>query len=168
MIAIIAKLLKILNSDDSPTQISLAIALAAIMGLTPLSSPHNIILLVIVLLVRVNLPIFLLSLGVFTLFAYAFDPLSESLGYWVLHSESLQGLWTTLYQSSFWRLLGYNNTLILGSLLLSLALCPFIVIFGRVLIIQYRQKVMTWVQKTRIALWLKSGKVFDAYQKLQG
>ncbi|ARN76418.1 hypothetical protein BST96_13890 [Oceanicoccus sagamiensis] len=164
---LLAKLLKILNSDDSPIQISLAIALAAIMGLTPLNAPHNLLLLIILLIVRVNLPAFLLSLGVFTLFAYAVDPLSESLGYWVLQAPSLQGLWTALYQSSFWRLLGYNNTLILGSLLLSLALSPFIVIIGRLLIIQYREKLLAMVNKSRIALWLKSGKIFNAYQQLQ-
>lgn len=167
MITLIAKLLKILNSDDKPAQIALAVVFASIMGLTPLLSPHNILLLLLVLVIRVNLSMFLTNLGLFTLIAYLFDPLSNSLGLWLLQAETLQGLWTHLYQSSLWRLLAYNNTLILGSLTLSLLLSPLVFIATQWLITHYRQRLMVWIQKTRLALWLKSSRLFSAYQTLQ-
>ncbi len=167
MITLIAKLLKILNSDDKPAQIALAVVFASIMGLTPLLSPHNILLLLLVLVIRVNLSMFLTNLGLFTIIAYLFDPLSNSLGLWLLQAEALQSLWTHLYQSSIWRLLAYNNTLILGSLTLSLLLSPLVFIATQWLITHYRQRLMAWIQKTRLALWLKSSRLFSAYQTLQ-
>ena len=167
MITLFAKLLKILNSDDSPSQIALAIVLAFMMGLTPLASPHNLLLLLIVLIVRINVSMFLISFGLFTLIAYAFDPLSHQLGLWLLELPSLQTLWTHLYQSSFWRLLGFNNSLILGSLSLSLLLSPLLFIGSHIIISHYRQRLMQWAEKTRLMIWLKSGNLFNAYQRLQ-
>ena len=167
MITLIAKLLKILNSDDNPAQIALAVVFATIMGLTPLLSPHNILLLLLVLVIRVNLSLFLVSLGFFTITGYLFDPLSNSLGLSLLQAEALQGLWTHLYQSSIWRLLAYNNSLVLGSLTLSLLVSPLVFIATRWLITHYRQRLMAWVNKTRLVLWLKSGKLFNVYQTMQ-
>jgi uncharacterized protein (TIGR03546 family) len=167
MITLLAKLIKTLNSDDNPSQIALAVVFASIMGLTPLNSLHNIFILLLVLVIRVNITMFVLALGVFTLFAYAFDPLSHQLGLLLLQADALEGLWTSLYQSSFWRLLSYNNTLVLGSLVLSLLLSPVIFFVSRIFIIQYRQRVMTWIQKSHIGLWFKSSKFISIYQTLQ-
>ena len=49
MLAILAKLLKVLNSEQSPGQIAAAISFAAIIGLTPLLSLHNLIIALLVL-----------------------------------------------------------------------------------------------------------------------
>ena len=65
MITLLAKLLKALNSDYSPSQIAVAICLGMIMGLTPLSAVHNVLILFLVLIVRVNVGIFLVSLTFF-------------------------------------------------------------------------------------------------------
>jgi uncharacterized protein (TIGR03546 family) len=55
MINRVAKLMKVLNSETDPAQISLAVCFAMIIGLTPLYSLHNLLFLFIVLLLRVNL-----------------------------------------------------------------------------------------------------------------
>ena len=167
MLTLLARLLKVLNSDDNPNQISLAVVLAFIMGLTPLMSPHNLLLLLVVLLVRVNLTMFLLSLGLFTLIAWLLDPLSEQIGLGLLQAESLQGLWTGLYDSSFWRLVGYNNTLILGSLVLSLLLAAPLFLLVRWLVLRYRRDLMAWINRSRIGLWLKGNKFYSLYSNLR-
>lgn len=167
MITLLAKLLKILNSDDNPSQIALAIVFAAIMGLTPLNSLHNVFILLLVLVVRVNITMFVLGLGLFTLVAYAFDPISHQLGLLLLQADALNALWTSLYQSSFWRLLSYNNTLVLGSLVLSLLLSPVIFFASRVFIVQYRQRFMSWIEKSRVGLWFKGSKLISIYQTIQ-
>ena len=167
MITLLAKILKILNSDDSPAQIALAIVLAAIVGLTPLMSVHNIALIFLVLIIRISLPMFIISFGIFSILAFMLDPLSQQLGLLLLQAESLQALWTEFYQSSFWRLLAYNNTLVLGSFCLSLILSPVIYFVSLHIVKQYREQLMSWVTQTRLMVWLKSGKVFNAYQSLQ-
>lgn len=166
MITLLAKLLKALNADDNPSQIALAIVLAAFMGITPLYSPHNLIVLLAVLVLRVQLSMFILSLGVFTVFAYLLDPISDTLGLALLHAQSLQGLWTSLYNNDFWRLLAFNNSLVMGSVVLMLFLSLPLFFISRWLVTNYRQHILEWVQKTRLATWLKSGKLLAAYNGL--
>ena len=56
MIELIANIFKVLNSETEPRQISLAACLAMIAGLTPLARPHNLLVLLLVLLLRVTAP----------------------------------------------------------------------------------------------------------------
>src|SRR5690554_7697902 len=70
MLSVLAKLLKALNSDASPSQISLAVSLALIIALTPFFSWHNAIVLLIALVVRVNLSAFLLALAGWSVLAW--------------------------------------------------------------------------------------------------
>ena len=53
MIEAIANLLKVLNSETEPGQISLALCLAMIAGFTPVLCPHNLLVLLLVLGVAV-------------------------------------------------------------------------------------------------------------------
>ena len=168
MLTLFFKALKALNSDYSPAQISLAVCLGMIIGLTPLGSAHNAIVLLFVLMVRVNLGIFSVSLVLFSGLAYLIDPLSESFGFWLLHLAAFEDLWASLYQVGVWRLLEYNNSLVIGSFIVSMLLTPLVFMGTKVLVVQYREKVMTWVQKSRFSVWIKSGNIFSAYQKLQG
>lgn len=167
MLTLIAKLLKALNSDDNPSQIALAVVFAAFIGITPLASPHNIIILLIALVIRIHLPMFFLSVGLFTLIAYLLDPISHLIGLQMLQAEALQGLWHTLYNSSFWRFMAFNNSVVLGSFTLSVLLSPLLFFSARSLIVNYREHVMTWAQKSRIAIWIKGSKLFLAYAAME-
>ena len=66
MLDMLAKLLKALNAEGSPTQISLGFAAGLIVGLTPLWSLHNVLLVFLVFLLRINLSAFFLSFAVFS------------------------------------------------------------------------------------------------------
>jgi len=166
--SVIAKLFKILNSDDNPSQLALALCFAAIIGLTPLAAAHNIVLVFFLLFLRINLSLFLVSWSAFTLIAYLLDPLSHMLGLALLQADSLQALWQSLYNADVARFFAFNNSLVLGSLLISLVLCLPLFIVGRTLVVQYRERLLKWVSKSRLGLWLKGGKIFNAYQELQG
>ena len=166
MISLLAKGLKAINSDDSSWQISLALCLGMFVGLTPFLAVHNMFLLLLVVIVRVNLSVFSLSLGFFSGVAYVVDPMSEGFGFWLLHIEDLQSFWTAMYQISFWRLLQFNNSLMLGSLCLCLLLAPGVFIGTKILIEQYRLTIMSWVQRRRLIVWLRSSRVLSAYKSL--
>ncbi|MDT8272320.1 MAG: DUF2062 domain-containing protein, partial [Desulfomonilia bacterium] len=75
MIRLIARVLRVLNSEAAPSQISLALCFSLIAGFTPLMSMHNVVVLLLVLLIRVNLASFLLGLVAFSGIAYLLDPL---------------------------------------------------------------------------------------------
>lgn len=166
--ALLARLLKALNSEAAPWQIALAIVLGMIIGLTPLVSVHNLLILFLVLVLRVNLAAFLASWAGFSVLALAIDPLMMMLGDSLLSAPSLQSIWTTLYNQQWARLMQFNNTLTLGSLVISLLIAPVLFVVSRLLVVQYRQRVMVYVNKLKIVQAFKASKIFSIYQKLEG
>lgn len=166
MLTLFAKLLKILNADDNPSQIALAIVFAAIIGLTPLYSPHNALILLLVLVLRVQLTMFIISFGLFSVVAYLLDPVSDSIGLMLLQADALNALWTSLYNNNFWRFMAFNNSLVLGSVVLALSLSLPLFWLSRFLVTRYRQNILSWVKKTHLATWLKSGKLIATYNRL--
>jgi len=150
MLKTVVNFVKILNSEAEPGQISLALGLSMVAGLTPLFSLHNLLVLLLVLLLRVNLSAFLLGLAFFSGAAFALDPLFHRIGLAVLTAGPLNGLWTTLYNSTLWRVERFNNSIVMGSLLVSLLfLVPFCFLANWA-ILRYREHVLAWVRKTRL------------------
>ena len=166
MTAMLAKLLKALNSDSAPGQIALAFALALIAGLTPLFSLHNVLILFIACIVRINFGAFLLGILFFSGLAYLIDPAAIALGESVLTNPGAQGFLTELYQSDFWRATRFNNTLVTGSLIIALLAFVPVLLFSRWLISAYRNKLMVWVEKLKITKLLKASKFYKVYQAL--
>jgi uncharacterized protein (TIGR03546 family) len=166
VLTMLAKLLKALNSEASPSQISLAFVLGMIMGLTPLWSAHNIIVMFLALVLRINLTGFFLAFGVFSGLAYLLDPAFIVVGERLLTDANLEATWKSLYVSDAWRVTHFNNTLTLGSLVVSLALAvPAFLIFN-FLIRQYREKIFAWVQKTKFMHILKANSLYKIYSTL--
>ena len=163
MIRIVAKFLKILNSESDPVQISLAFCLAMIMGFTPILSPHNLLVLLLVLLLRVNLSAFILGFGLFSGIAYLLDPLFHKIGLAILDANSLGSIWTALYNSTIWRVEKFNNTVVMGSLLFSLIFFVPLLLFSNLAINRYREYVFSWIQKTRVMKLFKATKFYRIY-----
>ncbi len=163
MLKLIAKLLKVLNSDNDPNQISLALCFSMLVGLTPFVSFHNLFVLLLVLVIRVNLSAFLLGLVFFSGSAYIFDPLFHRLGLRMLNAQPLVDFWTRLYNSPFARLANFNNSIVMGSLLISLLFFIPLHFLIKLLIRRYRENLQTRVQKTRIMQILKASKIYTIY-----
>lgn len=166
MLEMLANFLKLLNSDATPSQISLGFAFSLFLGLTPLLSFHNLILIFIVLIVRVNLTSFFIGLTLFSLIAMGLNTVSIFLGEQLLTAPSLQGIWTGLYQSDFWRVTQFNQTLVLGGFSLSLLLFIPTFLTSLVLIRLYRKRFMAWIKTLKISRMLKASRFYQAYEKL--
>lgn len=166
MLKAIANLLKILNSETAPSQISLAFCFAMVAGLTPFLSLHNLIVLLLVLMLRVNLSAFLLGLLFFSGTAYLLDPVFHQIGLGILRAEALQSLWTTMYDSAFWRIARFNNTLVMGSLASALILFFPLLLLSNQFIRRYRESFLAWVRKTRLMQALRASKLYNAYESL--
>ena len=168
MIELLAKLLKVLNAEVAPWQISAGFILGVIVGLTPLFSILNLILLLLLLSLRINLSAFIVSLTLFSGIGYLFDPLMESLGASLLATPSLLNLWSDLYQSDAWRLIHFNNTLTLGSTLLSLIVALPLFFISNYLIVKYRENILSWVRKSKLMTLYKTSSFYNVYSKLSG
>ena len=168
MVKIIFKLLKILNSETDPKQISLAFSFSMITGLTPFLSLHNLFVLLLVLLIRVNISTFIAGLVLFSGVAYIMDPLFNKLGLFILTASPLQGFWTSLYNVTLFRLENFNNSIVMGSLIFSLSFFIPLFIITNILIFKYRTIVMVWIKQIKIVQTLKAGKIYSFYKSLTG
>jgi uncharacterized protein (TIGR03546 family) len=134
MIEAVANLLKVINSETEPGQISLALCLSMIAGFTPALSLHNLLVLLLVLVLRVNISAFGLGWAFFSATAYLLDPLFHRMGLIVLTAPSINVLWTGLYNTTWFRLDRLNNTIVMGSLLFSLVLfIPGFILFNMII-----------------------------------
>lgn len=156
MLRQITRLIKALNSDVAPEQISLAICFAMVAGLTPLWSLHNLLVLFLVMILRVNIAAFIAGLGLFSLLAYVLDPLFHKIGYFVLRLDALNSVWTSLYNSTLWRIENFNNTIVMGSLVFSLVLFIPVYLVSIWAIKRYREQFMAWIEKLKITRFLKA------------
>lgn len=163
---VLAKLLKALHSDAGPWSLAFGIVLGMIFGLTPLLTLHNLIVLFVVLFFRVNLSTFLLSWGVFSILALMLDPAMMNIGESVLTSSTLQVMFTAFYNTGIGRVSQFYNTLVMGSVLISLVLSPFVLYTSKFLIMKYRIHIMEWVDQWNVVQLIKGSKVYQLYQRL--
>jgi uncharacterized protein (TIGR03546 family) len=168
MLRLISRLLKVLNSETEPSQISLALGFAMIAGFTPILSLHNIVVLFLVVTLRVNLSAFILGLSLFSGIAYLLDPLFNTLGLTVLTAGKLENLWTALYNSPVWRMEKFNNSIVMGSIIVSLVLFIPVFLISNLLIRKYREYILEWVQKSRIAQVIRASKFYSVYRSVSG
>ncbi len=168
MLYTLAKVLNVLNSEADPSQISLAFALSMIAGLTPLMSLHNLVVIFLVLVLRVNLSAFLLGLAIFSGLAYLFDPLFHAAGLSLLSAQSLEGLWTSMYNMPVFRIARFNNTIVMGSFVVSLVLFLPVFFLARAGIVRYRERFLAWMKKTKLAQAIWASTFYKIYASLPG
>jgi uncharacterized protein (TIGR03546 family) len=168
MLRMIANLLKILNSEADPSQISLALGFALISGLLPFLSPLSLLVLFIVFILRVNLSAYLLGAAFFSGLAYLLDPLLHRVGLALLTAPPLEGLWTALYNSTLWRIQHFNNSVVMGGLAFGILCFVPLVLLMNALVRRYREHVLAWVKKTRLMQAFTASKFYEMYTKVSG
>ncbi len=164
-----AKLIKIIRSAASPSQIAGGFILGMMIGLSPsLVNLTNLILILLLIILNVNLATALFSFAIFSGIAYLIDPLSHSLGYFLLvDMQSLRGLWVSFYNAPILPYTFFYNTVVLGSFLIALILLLpsyFLVKQG---VIKYREKYEPRVQNWKWMKLLKSSQIYRWYERLK-
>lgn len=166
MIEQIARLIKILNSESDPGQISLAFCFSMVAGLTPALSPHNLAVLLAVLLLRVNLSAFILGWLFFSAVAYILDPLFHRIGMGLLTAGALESLWTFFYNIPVLRFTRFNNSVVAGSLFFAIISFVPLYFLSNMLIVKYRDHLLGWIRNTRLMTAVKATKIFSVYERL--
>jgi len=104
----------------TPRQLALGFALGMLIGLVPKGNLTALVLAVILLGTRVNLGTGMLSAALFSWVGMFVDPLTHRIGEAFLTIPSLQPTWAYLYDLPLAPWTGFNNTVVLGSLLFGL------------------------------------------------
>lgn len=160
----IAKLLKALSSEAKPWQLAGGFVLGMIIGLTPVFSFHNFIILILIILIKVNIGMVLLAFMLFSGIAYLADPVFHNLGTWMLENPDLHTIWIQMYEKEWLAMTRFYNTVVLGSLvsaiLLSIPTFPGVMVFVKL----YRKHIHEKVQKWKLVKAFKGTKLYSLYE----
>lgn len=163
----IAKLIKILRSAATPGQIAGGFILGMILGLTPLWSLHNLVVLFILIILNVNISMAIFSFIIFSGIAYLLDPVFHNLGFFLLvDMASLKAFWTSVYNFPILGLSRFNNTVVMGSLVASLILLVPVFFISKKGVIAYREKIDPKFQKWKLIQAVKGTKIYSVYEKV--
>ncbi len=164
----ISKFIKVLRSGESPPLIAGGFAMGFFVGVTPFWTLQNMLLLAIAILTKVNLAAVFFALFLFSFLAFLFDPLFHELGYAVLvNIESLQGLWTTLYNWPIVPFSRFNNTVVMGSALTASVLAIPVYYLANKGIITYRRTWGEKIEKSKFVKAVKGTTLFQWYAKIR-
>jgi len=156
-------LLKALNSDGTPGQVGMGMAIGLAFGLTPLLSLHNLVILAVAMLTTVSFPGVMLGWAIAVPIGFMLDPLFDRVGMALLTTDALTPLWVWVVNTPVIALTQFNNTIVLGSLVVwLLILVPAFLLF-RVLVARYRVHIFAHVQKWRIVQVVKTSKLYSLY-----
>ncbi|MFC1566282.1 TIGR03546 family protein [bacterium] len=164
---IIKKVVKILHSNATPAQIALAIAFGLLAGFSPALSPQAFFFLLLIFIINMNLGMAFISMGLFKLLVLLFDAPSHYLGTMFLVDMSfLKGFWTMLYNMPIIPFTKFNNTVVLGNLIIAVAGFIPVYFLSKKGVVFYREKLQEKVEKFKIMKIFKASKFYNWYQKL--
>lgn len=163
---LIRKFIKVLNSNASPTQIAMGIAFGSLIGFLPFFSLLSLCVFFLILMLNVNISAAFLSIALFSIVSFPLDPIAHKIGYQLLaKTDALIPLWTSLYNMPLVPFTRFNNSIVLGSLVIGIVLfIPVFIIFKR-FVIKYRTSWQGRLDKIKIFKMLGISKLYSWYQK---
>jgi len=165
---LLSRLIKVMRADASPRQIGWGFALGAVMGLTPLWNLHNLLVLLLAVIFPVNLTAAVLGWIVYGMISPLLDPLFHTIGYALLvEIHFLQPVWTALYNTAVVSFSRFNNTVVLGSLAVSLVLLWPNALIMRFLVSAFRTHWTQSIEKWKVIHFLKGNKLVRLYVKIR-
>jgi len=167
-LTIIRDFFKILREGQTPGQIAGGFALGSILGLSPMLTLQGAVVWLVVFILDVNLSAALLSVTLFSLVAYIFDPFFHWLGYQLLvNMDALTPAWTWLYNAPVAPLTRFNNTVVMGSLVCALALFLPVFVAMKRFVVAYRAHIHSRVEKWKIYRIVNRSAIVRWYQKIR-
>ena len=163
LIKLIQSLVGALHSEGRPGQLALGIALGSIMGLTPLMNIHNAIVFAAIVLLNVSFGGGMLGWALFVPIGFLLDPLFDWIGHQLLMAESLRGVWTSLYNTPIVPLTNFNNTVVLGSVVVWLVLFLLLYFAARVGVVRYRETIGKKVMGSKLYKAITVSKIYNVY-----
>ncbi|MCI0707564.1 MAG: TIGR03546 family protein [Ignavibacteriae bacterium] len=165
---IVANFLKILRAGQTPQQIAGGFALGSILGLSPMFTLQGLAVWLLILILNVNLSAAILSLTLFSLVAFIFDPVFHWLGYEVLvNVDELTGTWTALYNAPIAPLTRFNNTVVMGSFLSSLVLFVPVYFGMKQFVVAYRSTLGARIEKWKIYQIISKNFIVRWYNRIK-
>lgn len=158
----------VLRAGQTPRQIAAGFALGSILGLSPMFTLQGALIWFILLVFDVNLSAAGVAITLCSLVAFLADPAFHWLGYQILvNVASLTPVWTWLYNAPIAPLSRFYNTVVMGSLCVSLILALPIYAGMKRFVIAYRTHIHSRVEKWKVYTVLQRSTIVRWYQKIR-
>lgn len=157
--------IKLLNSDTGNISLAAGMTCGFILGMTPTLSLHSLIVFLILFFFRIQIGAALTAAFFFKFVAFLLDPVFHFVGSKVLEMESLHGFFTTLYNMPIIPYTRFNNSIVMGSAVVTFALSPFVFILSQYFIVKYREIVVARFKTTKVWKAVEATKFYQWYYK---
>lgn len=157
--------IKLLNSETGNISLAAGMTCGFILGMTPTLSLHSLLIFLILFFFRIQIGAALVTAFFFKFVAFLLDPAFDMVGQKVLEIESLQGIYTTLYNMPLIPFTRFNNSIVMGSFVITFALSPIVFILSQYLIVKYRQTVLARFKTTKLWKAVEATKFYQWYYK---
>ncbi len=118
----LALIIKVFSAQEAPRQLALGVACGMVLGLIPKGNLLFAVIASLLLILRTNLAVTALTALAVGLIAPLCDPVMHRLGQGVLTYPLLVPTWRWLYRQPLVAWTSMNNTVVMGSFLMSLTL----------------------------------------------
>jgi uncharacterized protein (TIGR03546 family) len=158
-------LVRLLNSETGTNQIATGVAAGFILGFAPALSLQGILVFSMLFVFRIQAGAAFLAAFFFSFIAWMLDPVCHALGIAVLEIDSLQSLYTSLYNMPIVPLTRFYNSIVMGSGILSFLLAPFVFLLARKLVWKYRDAVLARIRGTKVFKAMQATVIYQWYMK---
>ena len=162
MIGGIAKLIAALNGNLKRGQIASGFAWGVLFGLVPAGNFFWFLFFIISFFFRHHHGTKMLVMAVVKLLFFAFNPVTDALGWEILHMGQFVPVFTTMYNMPFVPFTKFNNTLVAGGLAAGLVLWIPVYFSIRALIPSYRKKIAPKIRNSKLVQYIYKIPIINA------
>ena len=145
--------------ETTPRQLAWGFALGMMIGLIPKGNLIAVALMTLFCALRINVASGTAAISLFTWCGMWLDPVSHRLGHYLLTHDDLQSVWTTLFNKNLVPWTAFNNTVVLGSTLIGLALLLPVYGITRPIFGKFAPLWSERLKKYRVIQMLRGGEV---------
>jgi uncharacterized protein (TIGR03546 family) len=157
--------IKLLNSDTGNVSLAAGMTCGFILGMTPFISLHCLLVFLILFFFRIQIGAALVTAFFFKFVAFLLDPIFHAVGSRVLELAALRGLFTTLYNMPIVPYTRFNNSIVMGSAVVTFTLSPLVFLASQYFIVKYRELVVARFKNTRLWKAIEATKFYQWYYK---
>jgi len=157
-----------LHGGSDPRHLAAGFALGAALGLVPKGNLFALVFFLLFFVFNVDSGMAALSAVVFTAVGYLIDPAAHAVGRALLTAGFLRPLWTALYDLPVVPLTRFNNTVVLGNLVIGLLLYPFLYYAALRAVRAYHERYKERVERWKIVQAFKGWGWYQSYHRWLG
>ena len=151
MLKKIIKFFKALNSNSKPSELANALCLGIMLGFIPKNNALWFLIFIFFCFVRINKGLYFVAMIVASQFAWLLDSKFDSIGFYILNYAPLTKTFSMLIDIPFVGFTKFNNTIVMGSFIVSLIIYIPCFIFGIAFVKLWRKYVSSLFARTPIA-----------------